>query len=490
MGAKVIRPLGCLSRFYTDWLVRLQFVRLSSQPHRFNLDGPANIGGEIELQLVQTDGTPAHGLAGTILNLLPESETRITGEVADWILELNLSVQPLTGSPLTAMHQEAQTLISVIQEHAAAYGASVVLIGSLPTTTEADIHIRHMSTVPRYGVLNDGVWKNHPPRTVNFVDRTGRPKPVRFHSIMGEGACTSVQLHVYFPGIERVPAMYNVAMATAGPLVALFGNAPNPFGSNGWKDARYLLFSEATRSLCRPGKYIDEPFETIRGAVTRRALGRKSEGPFSRQLSNLLVRIGTDWLMIDRIIPNSNKRQLRHEIRYCSALPLRDLMAFNALLIGLLANPHAEQLAHLLPEAAALSNYQVGCREGAHNQYQWPASDGHIQGTPLGTIIRELLSLSREGWHILGTDPTEVDWFLETIEQRLIGPDVVITGADWQILRTRFWEARGYRAPAAAAAMLGDYVRLMHTRPNDSISDWPSPHRDWAPAADEAEISA
>src|SRR5580704_13212209 len=104
MGAAGTMRIGFLSRPLTDWRVRCQLWCLAHSLARYNRMGPANIGLELELQLIDTDGKPAHGLAQIVLDELADlQETRVVAEIADWVLELNLSVQDLVGTPLSDM---------------------------------------------------------------------------------------------------------------------------------------------------------------------------------------------------------------------------------------------------------------------------------------------------------------------------------------------------------------------------------------------------
>jgi len=475
MGATGIMPVGLFTRTYTSWRVLCQLGCLASRPARYNRGGQANIGLEMELQLVDTHGNPAHGMAQVILAELGKfDEHRIVAEIGDWVLELNLSVRQLIGTPLSDMYDEATELLNLIRGLACRHGVRVVLIGILPTAREHDIQLEHMAPVDRYQVINAALWRREGARRVKLHYPDGSPAMVQFDSIMGEVACTSVQPHFFFPDLDRVTQMHNIILATAGPLGALFGNAPRPFGANGWKDARTHLFTEATLGRCYVGGYISDPFATIRDAAQSRPLVRKPERPFSGRAQNLLLQVGTQWQMVDRIIPAPKDRRLRHEVRYCSSLPLLDVMSFMAILGGVLANPRSVRLARLIPEHVAKANYDLACRDGVQVQYLWPGADDIVRSTNLSTIIHELLSLAREGWELLGIDRTEVDRFLEPVQSRVGDSHVVVTGADWQVTRIQYYLDRRYEYWDAVARMIGDYAELC-SRDDRSISTWPHP---------------
>jgi gamma-glutamylcysteine synthetase len=449
---------------------------------RLNRTPTPNLGLEYELCLIRRDtGRPFHGLAKIIIDeLTAQGETRVVHELASWLIELNLTARDLCGSPLSDLNDECQVLIRKVSDIAARHGGLVLAIGILPTAGPQDVQRCYLAPVDRYHVLVDSLGTYQPGTTIKLTDADGAVVSVEITDILPEMICTSVQPHLYFPGLDNVAWMHNVVMATAGPLMAVFGNAPFALGLFGGKDARTQFFGASTNWRCYVEGFIHDAFGIVAQSLKFPALLCKKDqipgwltGLFGRfsQATSLALGIGTGWQMVDRTIHKD--LDFRHEIRYGSAGPLADVMSFVAILGGLLANPASARLAELLGETNSITNYHLACQEGIEGEYQWADHTGNVETRSAAAIVRDvLIPYALIGWTSLGLR-SEAERFLQPLIDRVNTGDPVITLADWQLLRVEAYRHQGLGHETAVGQMTVDYAHLFAT--GRSVAYWPSP---------------
>src|ERR1700743_3480879 len=110
-----------------------------------------HMGMEIELNLVDSQLQPA--MANTVV-LEKIRDPRFTTELGQQNLELNVPPRPLSGNEAVALEQDLRRSLGEADAKANDAGASLVLIGMLPTLRPEHFDARWLSTGARYTVLN------------------------------------------------------------------------------------------------------------------------------------------------------------------------------------------------------------------------------------------------------------------------------------------------------------------------------------------------
>jgi gamma-glutamyl:cysteine ligase YbdK (ATP-grasp superfamily) len=129
--------------------------------------GPATLGAELELFLVDGAGRP---LPHNQAIRAAAADPRITVELNRCNLDLNASPVLLAGRPFTALGGELNQLADRVAHAASDQGGRVALIGILPTLSLADLRPAMMTDVPRYRALDRGL-RRAAPRAVPRPDR-------------------------------------------------------------------------------------------------------------------------------------------------------------------------------------------------------------------------------------------------------------------------------------------------------------------------------
>jgi hypothetical protein len=109
--------------------------------------GPATIGAELELFLVDSAGRP---LPHNQAIRAAAADPRVTVELDRFNLELNASPALLAGRPFTALGGELNLLVDRVADAAKDHAGRPALVGILPTLSEADFGPGAMTDLPRY----------------------------------------------------------------------------------------------------------------------------------------------------------------------------------------------------------------------------------------------------------------------------------------------------------------------------------------------------
>src|SRR5215472_8085599 len=118
--------------------------------------GPATLGAELELFLVDGAGRP---LPHNQAIRAAAADPRVTVELNRCNLELNASPVLLAGRPFAALGGELNQLADRVAQAARAHGGRVAVIGILPTLTRADLDSGAMTDLCRYRALDGGLQR-------------------------------------------------------------------------------------------------------------------------------------------------------------------------------------------------------------------------------------------------------------------------------------------------------------------------------------------
>lgn len=429
------------------------------------------VGGfELEAWLVDEQMRPAPVNEALIARL---GSDLVVPELARFNLELNGAPRRLEGKALGAMRDDLQATWDTCNRNAAALGAELVMIGTLPSASEAQFNLDNMSSMKRYEALNEQVLKLRGGKPLALrIDGRDRLR-TRHANLMLEAATTSFQIHLQVAPAEAA-RFYNAAKILSAPMVAVSANSPYLFGHDLWAETRIPLFEQAV-SVAGPDSpnrvsfgvdYLRESlFECF--AINRNEfpiLLPKAMSDDVNELSHLRLHNGTIWRWNRPLIAfdDDGTPHLRIEHRVVPSGPtVTDCIANAALFFGAVTtlgrrpDPPEGRLAF----AVARENFYRAARFGLEADIAW--LDG--REVPISDVLtQQLLPLAREGLASFDMDADEIDGFLGIIEARV---RTGRNGAAWQ---------RGYVARHGADMPALTHAYLSGQRTGRPVHEWES----------------
>jgi hypothetical protein len=452
------------------------------------------MGLEIEMVLVDEAMRPAMANAEVLEKI---DDPSYTLELGQQNLELNVPPRELAGDETLGLEEELRTSLGAADEKAHDAGASMVMIGVLPTLRREHFDKRWLSNSPRYHVLNDQIFAARGEEMV--LNMEGAPmsghSPERLlsyaESILPEAACTSVQLHLQVAP-DDFAAHWNAAQCLAGVQVAIAANSPFLLGKALWHETRIPLFLQATDTRpeelknqgVRPRVWFGERwitsifdlFEENARYFPALLPETDDEDPVAvlaaggtPALTELRLHNGTIWRwnrpvydVVDGV------PHLRVENRVLPAGPtVLDTLANAAFFYGAQRALIGQErpLWTQMSFQAAEENLYSGSRHGMGAQLYWPGI-GWIPPDEL--VLRRLLPMAHEGLRACGVSDRARERYLGVIEGRCLARR---TGSSWQRDTVALLEQRGADRATALSCMLKRYVELMHG--GEPVHTWP-----------------
>jgi gamma-glutamyl:cysteine ligase YbdK (ATP-grasp superfamily) len=462
------------------------FARMLRE-HLFE-DNPSQVGQEIELNLVDSRGTPSMRSTDVLAAL---ADPAWGTEVGQFNLEINVPPRQLTGDALADLEQVIRSDLNAGDEKARSTDTRLVMIGILPTLAKDDVHEGTMSANDRFRVLNEQIFAARGEDMRIAID--GAEKLLTHtDSITPEAACTSLQLHLQVSP-EDFANYWNAAQTAAGVQVALGANSPFLFGKQLWHETRITLFEQATDTRpdelkaqgVRPRVWFGERWITSVFDLFEENLLYfpallpicEDEDPLAMldggatpELAEMCLHNGTIYRWNRPIYAVVDGRpHLRVENRVLPAGPsVVDVMANAAFYYGLVRTLADAQrpIWTQMSFATAAENLHEGARRGLDAHLYWP---GVGEAPAAELILRRLLPMARDGLARWGVDSGQADRLLGIVEQRcLTGRN----GAAWQAATVAaITEHSGVDRPEALRLMTQRYIEHMHT--NDPVHTWP-----------------
>src|ERR1700734_342118 len=227
-------------RIYRDKVWRsLEAFPTMLRERLFEAD-PAQVGQEIELNLVDSAGMPSMRNA-EVLGAL--ADPAWATEMGQFNLEINVPPRRLDADALADLEREIRADLNAGDTTARGTGSRLVMIGILPTLRKDDVNEGTMSANDRYRVLNEQIFAARGEDMRIEIDGAERLL-THMDSITPEAGCTSVQLHLQVSP-DAFANYWNAAQAIAGVQVALAANSPFLFGKQLWQETRITLFEQA-----------------------------------------------------------------------------------------------------------------------------------------------------------------------------------------------------------------------------------------------------
>ncbi|HKJ70320.1 MAG TPA: glutamate--cysteine ligase [Gammaproteobacteria bacterium] len=436
------------------------------------------VGGfELEAWLVGRDNCPAT-VNEAFMARMPAGT--VTPELARFNFELNATPMAVTGGALGHMFEELAANWQRCREAAAEVAAAPVMVGILPTVTDAMLGVANMSGMARYRALNDQVLRLREGRPIVLDIQGAEFLHTEHRDVMLEAATTSFQVHLQVAA-SRAVRYYNAGIVLSGPMVGVSANSPFLFGKRLWRETRVPLFEQSVAA----GGIGGAAFGPVKRATFGSGYARASlmevfeenlehypallpvaldDDPAS--LPHLRLHNGTLWRWNRPLVDfdDDGTPHLRLEHRVVPAGPsVADSLANAALFFGLAQalaeDPEPPEAA--LEFATARENFYNAAKHGLEARVTW--LDG--RHWPLAALLRErLLPAAREGLTELGCDAGDRDRFLGIIEQRVRTGRTGRTGAAWQIA---YADAHGRDLPA----LVGAYRRNQDS--GAPVHEWP-----------------
>ncbi|WP_019816677.1 glutamate--cysteine ligase family protein [Saccharomonospora saliphila] len=455
-----------------------------------------HIGLEVELNLVDDAMRPSMSNTA-VLDAL--DDTSFTTELSQHNIELNVPPYPLDGDSALTLEADLRSYLADAYGTAERAGASVAMIGILPTLRSEHFDQKWLTNSARYSLLNDQILASrgeHPLLSLEGVPLRGREAErlrAFAQSILPEAACTSVQLHLQVAP-EEFASHWNAAQCLAGVQVALGANSPFLLGKALWHETRIPLFLQATDTRpeelknqgVRPRVWFGERWitsifdlfeENVRyfpGLLPETDDEDPMEALESGQvprLTELRLHNGTVWRWnrpvydVVRGTPH-----LRVENRVLPAGPtVLDMMANAAFFYGA-QRALVEQERPVWTQMsfqAAEENLYAGARNGFDAQLYWP---GIGRVPPDELVLRVLLPLARQGLRDSDVSDTAAERYLGVIERRCLTRQ---SGSAWQRDTVARAEERGMDRDTALATMLARYLEFSGS--GDAVHTWPIP---------------
>jgi gamma-glutamyl:cysteine ligase YbdK (ATP-grasp superfamily) len=442
-----------------------------------------NIGLEVELNLVDRDMRPSMNNTA-VLDAL--DDPAFTTELGQQNIELNVPPRPLAGDSVLELEDDLRGYLARAGVKANDAGATLAMIGILPTLTPDHFDQKWLTNKARYSLLNDQIFAargEHTELALEGYALAGRKKErlqSYAESILPEAACTSVQLHLQVSP-EEFASHWNAAQCLAGVQVALGANSPFLLGKALWHETRIPLFLQATDTRptelknqgVRPRVWFGERWitsifdlfeENVRyfpGLLPETDAEDPIEALESGQapkLFELRLHNGTVWRWNRPVYDVvDGLPHLRVENRVLPAGPsVLDIVANAAFFYGAqraLADQDRPIWTQMSFQAAE-ENLYAGARKGFDAQLYWPGI-GWVPPDELA--LRVLLPLAHEGLRRCDVSDEARERYLGIIEQRCLART---SGASWQRDYVVRAEERGVDRDTALARMLSRYLEL------------------------------
>lgn len=450
--------------------------------------GPATVGAELELYIVDRLGQPA--FLNQELHAAAD-DPQLTLELNRYNLEYNLCARNLADDGLLATEREVLAKLEGLRQLAAVHDARVVPIGILPTLRASDFGTHCVTDRLRYHALLQQLltWRG----TSFGVDINGaEPLKMGMSDITLEGANTSFQVHLRVAP-EDYAATYN-AIQLATPLaLAISANSPGLFGHDLWNETRIPLFKQSidTRHVDRyrwsepprvcfghgwvrdgAQELFEETVRLYRPLLPAAPVPEPSvPADAVPALDELRLHQSTVWLWNRPIYDDQGGGHLRIEMRALPAGPTAiDMLAGAALLIGL-ARGLRDRMHGLLPSIPfdlAEYNFYRAAQHGLGARLVWPSTRQQgLKDTALPDILSALLPTADDGLRALGLAQAERDRYLGVIDARL---GVRRNAAMWQRECVARLMEQGLDKAAALAEMLERYIA--HSESNQPVAEW------------------
>ncbi|MDZ7691387.1 MAG: glutamate-cysteine ligase family protein [Balneolaceae bacterium] len=400
---------------------------------------PIRIGAEQEMCLVDQHAK-ASPTSMEVLEKLKDSDTYTT-EFAKFNLEINLTPLEFKEDCLSQMESNLSDRVETVRKAAQELGSDIILTGILPTIRQADVDLKNMTPLQRYRALCQAINKLRGEEydlRIQGMDEL----LMKFDSPLLEACNTGFQVHLQVKPEEFV-RKYNIAQAITAPVLACSVGSPILFGKRLWNETRIALFQQSvdTRQVgdhlrdSSPrvtfgNEWVDESILDIFQEDTARyrvLLSSEIEEDVEEKIANgespmlaaLQIHNGTVYRWNRPCYGvKDGKPHLRIENRVFPSGPtVTDEIANSAFWLGLM-NKMEDYYPNIREEMdfdQARMNFVAASKMGLDTKFRW-FDTKRVNAVDL--ITEELLPIAREGLQKANIRESDIDTYLEIIEER------------------------------------------------------------------------
>lgn len=468
----LLRDLQALEKLIKDGLIE---------------SGKDRLGAEQEIFLVDNEWRPA----SIALDLLQEiDDPHFTTEIGLFNLEANLDPLDVGANCLSQMETNLSYLLTKASRAADKLEAELLLVGILPTIKKSDLDLNNLTPLPRYKALNH-ILTGMRGQSYDFYIRGLDELGMQHDSVMLEACNTSFQVHLQVDA-DSFANLYNTSQLISGLVLAAATNSPLLLGRRLWNETRIALFMQSidtrvSKNYLREKsprvtfgtKWVKESildvyhediarFRPLIGAELGQDPFAEIEKGIPPELKALKLQNGTVYRWNRACYGAFNgKPHLRIECRYLPSGPsVRDEIANLAFWFGLMKGIPAlyGNVSEKFNFEDAKMNFYSSARLGLNSQLLWLNSKA-VAAEQL--ILQQLLPIAREGLQTAAIEPSEIDLYLGTIEERIRSGQ---TGSQWILNSYSSMKNKGSsgeRLNALTAAMIS------RQKTGEPVSKWP-----------------
>lgn len=433
-------------------------------------------GFEIEAWLLDDGMRPVPNNASYLASF---NNSLAGAELSKFNVEFNTSPILLTDNALTELNNDLLSTWQQAGQHARQMRLHLLMIGSLPTLRQDDLHLGNISDMHRYRALNEQILKKRN-KPIQLDIKGHEHLKIDHYDVMLEAAATSFQLHLQCP-LSLAHFYYNASLLASAPMVALCANAPFVFGKDLWHDSRIPLFEQAVGigglggAALGPLWRVSFGSDFVRHSIFECFAENLAHFPIllpecfdtaPEDFQHLRLHNGTIWRWNRPLIgfDEDGAPHIRIEHRPPSAGPtVIDSIANAAFFYGLCQNL-CEQLqtqqGPLLTFPEAKDNFYQAARYGLGVHLVW--LDRQKQRLP-DLLKNELLPRAALGLKSLHIAPADITLYLDIVRQRV---ESLQNGSTWQ---RRFMQ----KYPGDFVALTRCY--LDNQRRNRPVGEWEIP---------------
>jgi len=411
---------------------------------------PIRIGAEQEMCLVDEQGK---ALPKSLEALKILDDKNYTTELALFNMELNMDPLEFTGDCLSQMEYRLQDGVEKARQAVQTIGGDIILTGVLPTIRKSDVDMVNLTPKPRYKALLKAIdklrGKEYELRIQGMDELL-----MKFNSPLLEACNTGFQAHLQVSPSDFVNK-YNISQAISGPVLAPSVNSPMLFGKRLWAETRIALVHQSidTRKVGEHlrdssprvtfgNKWVDESIlEIYREDIARYRVMLSSN---IKENVEQMIKDGVPPQLMALQVHNSTvyrwnrpcygvgngKPHLRVENRVFPSGPtVVDEVANTAFWLGLLNGIEEVygDITKKLDFDNARMNFFAASKMGMDTRFLW-VGDNKITAHDL--IVKELLPIAKEGLEKQGINDSDIDTYLEIIEDRV---ESAQTGSYWAV---------------------------------------------------------
>lgn len=361
-------------------------------------------------------------------------------------------VTPVTRTGVLELLDSFQGKTRSIQQEVA--GATqgqglLVSIGTQPLVGDefGDYIVSDPSKRTRYIALEEATFERENDRKEMVIenDVTGERLTSKASNLSAMARCAATQLHLAFPTAKETLEAYNISIAVAGSVAAMFSNSPYAMGiDTGLASSRLEMLEQAEQKragLAQPAVSIGEHFrQTLQGCLP--PFIEVNDRAKALELAYGAIHIST------RIRLDEKNGSSRVELRMIDSL--RPYQAIQALMftIGLIEGLKEQRLPTY---AESLENYRQG-RRGLRSTMRWLGESVNTRSLSL-----RLIGVAKQGLQKLGLEKIGAD-FLRPLEEDI---SLGVTRADLARQEVQSLERDGLSREAALAAVLAKLNQSM-----------------------------